>query len=142
MHYYSGALFGILLSELGLPFYHSVGSTEAPLFVIASEGIPAEKPLINFGEASMSEVINQYASDKKRRFDEFLSLPYEEVTVDAFICGYDPMNMIKMNDMILCSHFIMLQSYDSDESESIHGPVMIHLKSVTTNEVQSYIKHC
>jgi len=60
--------------------------------------------------------------------------------VDFVICGYDPMNMIKMNDKILCSHFIMLKSKDDDNTVFFQGPVMLNLEKGSANRVLSYIR--
>lgn len=57
-----------------------------------------------------------------------------------YICGYDPMNMIKTDDIILCSHFIMLQNEELMEPFLIQGPVLLHMKKGSTNEVVSYTK--
>lgn len=141
MLYYSGALFSILLSELELPFYHSIDKTDTSIFEIASDTASPKKPLVEFNETIMHEMISQYLSNKKQKFDEFLSSPNDEVTRNSFICGYDPMNMIKMGNKVLCSHFIMLKSSEKDEPEFIKGPIIINLKNGTNNEVQSYIKH-
>jgi len=44
------------------------------------------------------------------------------------------MNMIRLENKILCYHFVMIGN------NFIKGPVLINLKHGTTNKVESYIK--
>lgn len=140
MLYYTGAVFCILLSEIGMNLYHKIGETKNPLFYIVAESFKAEKPSIEFDNKLLSLKTEKYLNDKKLRFEKFFQSHSEETSGDFIICGYDPMNMIKMDDMILCSHFIMLKSENSDESVFIQGPVIVNLKMDSFNEVKSYFK--
>lgn len=78
-------------------------------------------------------------ADKEERFNAFLKEHNNQVNGDFTICGYDPMNMIKINNMILCYHFIMLHNEQDKESLFIKGPLMLFLKEDTNNQVYSYI---
>lgn len=138
MSYYSGALFCLLLKEIGANFYHQIGQTELTLFEIISKEIKAEKPLVK--ENFLKEEFENYKQSKKEKFDGFFKEKRDEITGDFFICGYDPMNMIKSGNMILCSHFIMLQGAQGNEPVFVKGPVLVKLKENSYNKVYSYIK--
>ncbi|MCL2217208.1 MAG: hypothetical protein FWB91_09345 [Defluviitaleaceae bacterium] len=138
--YYTGAVFCIVLSEAGIDIHHRVGDTENPLFSLAAESSKAERPTISINIEDLSEKVKRHTNDKKAKFDEFFKTATEKVDGDYFICGYDPMNMIKMEDMILCSHFVMLKGNDSGEPIFIQGPVLVNLKKNSVNEACSYMK--
>jgi len=140
LSYYTGTVFCILLSEVGINIYHKIGETEKPFFSLIAENSKSEKPIVNINIENLSEMTKKYTNDKKSKFDDFFKTTKEKVSGDYFICGYDPMNMIKVDDMILCSHFVMLKSNDSDEPVFIHGPVVVNLKKGSFNEVCSFVK--
>jgi hypothetical protein len=87
---------------------------------------------------NISRKTEEHINDKKAKFGEFFKADTEEVKGDYFICGYDPMNMIKIDDMILCSHFVMLKS--GSDPVFIQGPVVVNLKKGSFNEACSYVK--
>jgi hypothetical protein len=140
MLYHSGALFCILLSEAGLDFYHAVGGVKFPLFSIAAGEINGEKPGVDIDKELVLSEIDKYAFEKKQKFAEFESSHNEKAEKDCYICGYDPMNMIRMGDKLLCVRFVMLKSEADDNPMFIQGPVMVNLKSGSANEVLSYVK--
>ena len=138
--YYTGAVYCITLSDADIDFFHSVGSTERSLFDITSDNISAERPGMEIDGHILSASINQYLGNKKQILDEYLSSHNDEVLIDSFICGYDPMNMIKMENEILCNNFVMLMKKGEDEPIFIQGPVLVRLKKGSINEVISYVK--
>jgi len=140
MLYCSGAVFCTLLSEIRINICHKIGTKDSPLFSIMSENSKAKKPLIDFDINDLLNQTTKYVNDKKIRFDDFFKTHKDKTDGDFTICGYDPMNMIKTDNMILCSHFIMLKDENSDEPIFIKGPVVINLKNDSYNKVHSYIK--
>lgn len=140
LSYYTGAVLCILLSEVGISAHHKIGETEKPLFSLIAESSKAEKPVVNINIANLFEKANSCTNDKKSKFNDFFMTTREKVEGDYFICGYDPMNMIKMNNMILCSHFVMLKGKDCDEPLFIQGPIIVNLKKDSFNEIYSYVK--
>ena len=140
MLYYSGAMFCIQLAEAKIDFFHAVGSTEQPLFNIVGRDSAAVKPDIMVDTELIAKHIQTNISEKEAKFKEFLFSYREEVMFDGFICGYDPMNMIKLDDKILCSHFVMIQNEKNDGPEFIQGPVLVNMKPGSSNQVLSYVR--
>jgi len=138
--YYSGFLLCNTLAEAGIDFYHAIGDAELPLFDIIADNSLAEKPDIEVDKTRISAELMNYMDSKKSGFNAFLSAHKDEVSGDFYICGYDPMNMVKFENMILCSHFIMLMGQESSDPVFIEGPVLLKLRTGTTNNVMSYIR--
>ena len=138
--YYTGAVYCIALTDAGIDFFHNVGNMERSFFDITSDNASAEKPVMEIDGYSLSVSIKQYLYSKKQIIDDYLSSHNDEVFVDSFICGYDPMNMIKIENEILCNHFVMLMKRGETEPMFIQGPVLVRLKKGSINEVISYIK--
>ena len=139
MLYYSGALLCIQLSEAGVEFYHEIGATEVPLFDIVAMDTAGEKPALLVESSKIREYMDKNMQAKRSKFEVFLSQHHDEVQYESYICGYDPMNMIKMDDMLLCSHFVMLRNEKETEPKFLQGPVLVNLKSGSHNQVRSYV---
>ena len=140
MSYYSGAMFCIQLAEAKIDFFHDVGSVERPLFSLIAKEAAAVKPGITVDIELIARHIQAINSEKEAKFKEFLSSHHGKVMFDGFICGYDPMNMIKLSDKILCSHFVMLQDMKQGSPEFIQGPVLVNMKPCSINQVSSYVR--
>jgi hypothetical protein len=72
----------------------------------------------------MIKPFEDYSQSKKEKFEDFFKQKREETTGDFIICGYDPMNMIKSGNMVLCSHFIMLRKEGGGETLFVKGPLL------------------
>jgi len=138
MAYYSGAILCMTLSESEIDFYHQIGKTDTPLFGLVSDIGQMEKPVVNFDQSIIIKALAQYESKKKAKFEEFLSVHMHKIEGDFVICGYDPMNMIRMDDMILCDHFVMLKEEAADEPKFLQGPVTLVMEEGSLDKVRAY----
>ena len=85
------------------------------------------------------EIAQQLIEDKKarqKRFDDFFASDTVCVPAEGFICGYDPMNQIRMGDRLLATKLIMINV--KGESIRIQGPVVVDLKVGTSNLTTAY----
>lgn len=139
MLYYSGALFCILLSEAGVDFYHNVNGAELPLFTCICMCSTGEKPDINFDSSTLFLEIRSSAYRKQCKLDAFLGIHSKRVDGEYEICGYDPMNMTKMGNSILCDNFVILKSENDAAPVFIKGPLLVNLEKGSLNRVISYI---
>ena len=140
MLYYSGTIFCLLMASARINFWHEVGKINTPLFRIISDSVNAEEPSLDEDNSELLFNLNKHIHNKKTIFNDFLQTHNEAITEDYMICGYDPMNMLKMDNRILCSHFIMLTNEKLNEPLFIKGPVMLLLKKDSNNQVWSLIK--
>ncbi len=58
------------------------------------------------------------------------------VPCNAFICGYDPMNMFRVRDMVYCSHFVCLD--ENGRTKAINNAVLLVLAEGSEQEVCGY----
>ncbi|MCL2004027.1 MAG: hypothetical protein FWG72_08505 [Oscillospiraceae bacterium] len=137
MLYYSGAVFCVLLRKAGIDFYHAVGGTDVPLFSIIAGDAREEKPAARFERNAFNAEIEKHTQEKSRKFEAFSDARKETVTGDFTICGYDPMNMTRQDDRILCGRFVMLKN-SGGETRFVQGPVLLVLKKGSAREVLSY----
>lgn len=55
---------------------------------------------------------------------------------DAFICGYDPMNMFRVGDQLFCRHFVFLN--EGGNIKPIHTAVVLKLAPGSINYIVGY----
>jgi len=122
MAYFTGAILCLTLKCLNLDFYHEL-SEKNTLFEIISK----------YSNDFVVEYKNNI-EDKHNKINDFMKNHSEIVQCNNYICGYDPMNMLRLDNKILCYNFVMI------EDQFIKGPVLVNLKFGTVNYVESYIK--
>jgi len=87
----------------------------------------------------IDEMFSKYVADKRNRLRQFLDVPRTETGFSGLICGYDPMNMFIIDGIVLCSHFVMLQSVDNGEQKFLNGQVLLKMEDGSDNSVVAYI---
>ena len=122
MAYSVGCLMCFAMKTLDIDFYHPL-SDERTLF----ELIPHE---VNAVETSFYKQ-KQKLQDE---FDDFVKNHSEKVEINAKITGFDPMNMLMLNNRFLCKRFVML------DRQYFDGPIMLEMKEDSRNEVMAYIR--
>jgi len=120
--YSSGALLCLALKTLGINFHHHLSDIR-PLF----DFVPKNK-------TAVETAIREYKLKLRKIFDDFLKKHTSETKINATLTGYDPMNMQRLDDNILCTRFVMLDGI------YIEGPVMLHMEKGSKNQVVSYTK--
>jgi hypothetical protein len=85
-------------------------------------------------------VIEKHKEKQKEQIKLFFQKNRKKNIIEGFISGYDPMNMIKLERFILCSHFIVITESDSKNQLVLNGPVVVQLKESKGREINGYFK--
>ncbi len=134
--YYSGAILMLTLFNSDFNVLHIIGKTEETVFQLFVRNI--EIKAVEFRpNDTIQKLINQHLETVKMKFKEFFLIPREKVILKGYICGYDPMNMIKYGQQLLCSRFIIIFDEDTQKSLHIKGPIVVELKEDT-----NWIPYC
>lgn len=80
----------------------------------------------------------KYQQTRKKQIEAFLAQKPVGKKGDYLICGYDPMNMIRSGEQVLCTHFVILTS--GEETRFLDGPVLLKIKEGSDQEVEEYWK--
>lgn len=138
--YFSGAVLLVIVSEVGISFYHQIGNCNSSVFEIVSANFD-KTATVEIEDANLiEEMANKYFERKRAKFEDFFNADREYVQGEFQIIGYDPMNMIKIDNRILCSHFIMLKDKRTSAQIFLNGPVVVELEPKTINKVITYFK--
>ena len=131
--YYSGAVYFLCLERFGLPVRNVFDSEKTayeqnPIDTtgVIAEVLPCEFVLHGHGE---------FVREKREKVSRYIEHA-EYTACRAVICGYDPMNMFRIDDIIYCGHFIFL---DKDgEDICINSQVALQMEKDSNVDVLGY----
>ncbi|WP_033164659.1 hypothetical protein [Clostridium sp. KNHs205] len=88
----------------------------------------------------VGKLIEEYKEKSKEQLRLFFQENRKEYIMEGWISGYDPMNMIKLDRFLLCSHFIVITAAESKKQLVLNGPVVVQLKEDKGREIRGYYK--
>ncbi|MBE5872916.1 MAG: hypothetical protein E7287_00760 [Lachnospiraceae bacterium] len=131
--YYVGAVYFLCLERLGIPCNNDWKS-ELTIYEqnpIKTVEITAELETYEF----VSKNHAAFVQHKKDKLNQHMARA-EYVACNGFICGYDPMNMFRLEDMIYCSHIVFLNI--GGEIKTINSAVALQLVPGSVRDVLGY----
>ena len=131
--YYSGAIF-LLCLEMFVFSVNNAFDSEQTIYEqnnIEFLEIPAEVHPYNFVHQNYVE----FVKEKEAKIEEHISQS-KYIVCDASICGYDPMNMFRVRDLIYCKNFVCLN--ENGKVKVINSSVVLKLADGSNQEVVGY----
>ncbi len=138
--YYSGVVLMLTISDSDINILHKIGKTQETVFQLFVSKIEVKAGVFRTKDTVITKLINQHLVTVKTTFQDFFIIPREKVIINGYICGYDPMNMIKYGQQLFCSRFIIIFNEDTQESLYIKGPVIVEIKEDTNRVLSCYYK--
>ncbi len=132
--YYCGAVYFLCLNAFNIGTKSAFKGEQtayeqnAPLFSNSEKAEILPYP-------SISEINNEMQAKKRETVKNHIAKS-KFIACDAYICGYDPMNMFQTDDIIYCSHFVFLNK--EGKTEMIRSAVALKLKSASSQEINGY----
>lgn len=131
--YFSGAIFFLCLERFGFTICNTfqgqkTAYEENPIDI---SGVTAEV----YPSPFISTLYESYLQEKKDEIEEKMKNS-KYIECRATICAYDPMNMIRMNDLILCRHFVGLK--EETEVRMIQSPLVLKLAEGSNRQIIAY----
>ncbi|MDR7856632.1 hypothetical protein [Tissierella sp.] len=137
--YYSGTLFLLLLEDLDISFTHEIHGQHQHIFEEVADKVGYSSIKIDdIKNLELERYYIEYKKETEKKFEDFFNQSFEKYKGDFYICGYDPMNMIKHKDKILCSHCIFLEDKVENKKIFLKGPLVVKLEKGTSNHVIEY----
>lgn len=127
--YFIGALFLILLDEIGIEFSKDISSNKLTIFEQISEIVDTSNIIISCPTREMINIgFKEEFFRKQKLIYDFKNNNIITYKGEFSIRGYDPMNMFKVRNEIFCSHFITLYNMKTKEKIFINGPTIVVFK--------------
>ncbi|SHO53253.1 hypothetical protein [Anaerocolumna xylanovorans] len=137
--YITGAILMLLLSEAGIDIYHKVGKEKRTVWELAA-GRLQETEVELEAYSGIEKLLTERKQRQKEQFRTFFRKSREKVTRAGIITGYDPMNMIRYKNLILCTHFVEITFEEDKNSLVIAGPVVVQLKEENGRCISCYYR--
>lgn len=96
-----------------------------------------EKPLSNTAVIrSIENAIKTWCDDLKLKFDQAYDKSINIIEGNFKIIGYDPMNMFKLDNRIICQTFLVLKDLDKDIKINLSGPLILEDLSADNRQLK------
>lgn len=138
MSYYTGSMLCLALSETDTSFYHEIGKQRLSLFELISKEVPPKYTSIQ-PSPILIRMLEESHRQREESLSSFLHTNPNYTSVQASICGYDPMNMWKLGDYLFCSHFVLLEC-DSGTEKFLKGPVGLLVSDSCNHQIKGYFQ--
>lgn len=131
--YYTGTIYLLCLEKFFFSINNAFDSekTAYEQNSIDITGVTAEIFSYDFVSRNYAELLREKESKIK---DHIRHTKY--IACNALICGYDPMNMFRVGDIVYCSHFVCLD--ENGETKIINSAVALKLAEGTNQTVVGY----
>ena len=131
--YFTGTIFFLCMDTFGFSVNNAFDSnlTAYEQNVIDTEGINAEIKAYSFIQSNYERL----TEEKIAKIEEHIKRSHY-VECNAFICGYDPMNMFRIGDLIHCNHFVFLN--ENGKTRVINSAVTLKLAEGSNQTIIGY----
>ena len=133
LSYFSGTIFFLCLELFGFSVNNILDSDQTAyeqnsidITDVTAEVLSYDFILCNYAEL---------AKEKEAKIKEHIGRS-KYIEGNALICGYDPMNMFRVGDMVYCSHFVCLD--ENGEIKTINSAVALKLAEGCNQAVVGY----
>jgi prolyl-tRNA synthetase len=118
--------------------FHDISKETKTVYELVAEGFPAaDLPEILHKDA-IEESLKRYIDNRKKLFSDFFSKNPECTEKSFKICGYDPMNMVKLDNLVWCKYFVMLKEKAKEDPLLIYNQVVLKVDETDTTSVSAY----
>lgn len=131
--YYTGTIFFLCLEQFGFSISNVFDSKQTAyeqnsidITGVTAEILPYDFILSNY---------EQFMNEKESRVKEHIEHS-KYIESHAFICGYDPMNMFRVGDIVYCSHFVCLD--ENGDIKMIDSAVALKMAEGSNQNVIGY----
>lgn len=131
--YFVGAIFCLCLEQLGFSVKNSFDMDRTAY----------EQNRIDITDAtayiaSYSFIVNNYKhfkQEKRTKVDNHIKNS-KYIESNAYICGYDPMNMFRIDNIVFCSHFVCIK--ENGNVKVINSAVALKLEEGSNQNIVGY----
>lgn len=89
-------------------------------------------------EELIQNIIAGLLKQRQEKINSAVLRLHKKTSGDFFISGYDPINMFRLENMILCSNFVRLTEERTGESFLLLGEILLDMKPGSSKQVFAY----
>jgi hypothetical protein len=141
--YYAGVILLLTAKEIGIDFQHEILEAKEPVWKLIAANFEPDLPedLSTVGDIGcVKELILTVRAKHESEIEEFIRFFKTLKSGDFTITGYDPMNMLRVKDYILCKTFVRLTESGTNTAESFMGQTLLGMAPDSENKVVRYFR--
>ena len=138
--YYSGSILLLTANDMNISISHSISKENKTVFRIISQFLSTKLPDDLHYEHRIKTVMEEIKDSNRKEVEQFLKQNRIKQKGDFYISGYDPMNMIRIDDYILCRTFVRLTDESTNESITFIGKTLLEMGLGSETKVCSYYR--
>lgn len=138
--YYSGAILLLTARNMNIDIIHSISNENRTVFRIISQFFHPSLPENLHYEHKIKMVMEENRESNMKEIEQFLEDKKLKQNGDFYISGYDPMNMFRLDNYILCKTFVRLTDKSNNESISLIGKTLLEMRLESVNQVSGYYR--
>ena len=138
--YYSGSIILLTANDMNINIAHSISNETKTVFGIISQFFSPKLPDNLYYEHKIKTVMEEIKSLNEKEVEQFLEQKRIKQNGDFYISGYDPMNMFRVDNYILCKTFVRLTDESTNESIMFMGKTLLEMRLESVNQVCSYYR--
>lgn len=136
--YHSGTLLLTAAAEQGLAVSHPIGRETRPVYDLLAGQIPAGilpacPPL-----APWQALLQGQREQRQHQIQEFLRRPHRTVTGQYSVCGYDPMNLWREEDLLFSTSYLALRG-EGQEPVELQGQALLYMLPGSAHRCRGYV---
>lgn len=138
--YYTGVMLAGLASRAGIAFFHPLGQENETLFELIAKGLPAVPPPPVDRSPQTAAMLRRHLDGLKAQVEDFLAASFQWVEQTCEIIGYDPMNMVRVDDLLLMKTIVMLDLGGGAPPLRLEGKTLLAMVSGSPRQVLRYAR--
>ena len=141
--YYSGVILLLTASAAGMDLHHTIVGAKESVWQLISLTLKPELPedLSVVGDlGNIKELVIGTRAERNNEIEDFIRFFKTLKSGDFSITGYDPMNMLRVKDYILCKTFVHLTDNGSNTAEMLMGQTLLEMTPGSENKVIRYFR--
>ena len=136
--YHSGTLLLTAAAEQGLAVFHPIGRETGPVYDLLAGQIPAGNLPACPPLAPWQALLQRQRERREHQIQEFLRRPHRTVTGQYSICGYDPMNLWREEDLLFSTSYLALRGEGSEPVE-LPGQALLYMLPGSAHRCRGYV---
>lgn len=136
--YHSGTLLLTAAAAQGLVFAHPIGMETRPVYDLIAGQIPAGDlpacPML----APWQALVQEQREHRAHQIQEFLRRPHRTVTGQFSICGYDPMNLWRQEELLFSTSYLALRG-EGQEPVELQGQALLYMLPGSAHRCRGYV---
>jgi hypothetical protein len=138
--YFSGALLLAALHDAGIELAHDIAGVQEPVARLLFRKLKPEPAEISPENPKIRALLEESQAGILSEIHKIIKSASGGQTGTFLITGYDPMNMRRVQDLVLCRTFVRLTEEKTKREETFFGETVLKMVKGSLNQAEEYFR--